>query len=282
MRADAHTMQVSRDGLVFDVDVQGPEDGRPVLLLHGFPQTAQSWRQVVPHLVAVGVRCFAMNQRGYSPGARPASLDAYAMSHLVADALATVDHMSTSVPIDIVGHDWGASVAWHVAAWHPDRVRSITAISVPHLAAYGYGLRHDDEQRRMMTYMTGLRGDANVVRDMLADDQSGLRQLVGDRLPSHDFERYLEVVGSPEGLRGAIAWYQANGREMHALQSTRAPTTFLWGTDDAFISAASARRCEEHVGDDYRYVELEGISHWVPEEASETVAYEIIRRMLSA
>ncbi len=275
-------MHVTRDGLVFDIDVCGPEDGRPALLLHGFPQTARSWDRVVPRLVEVGVRCFAMNQRGYSPGARPANLDAYAMSHLAADALATVEHISPDSPIDLVGHDWGASVAWYVAARHPGRVRSLTAISVPHLAAYGYGLRHDGEQRRMTSYMTDWRTEPELVERLLDDRAAGLRRFVTDRLPSDAFERYLEVLGDPEGLRGALAWYQANGRELHDLEPVRTPTTFMWGADDAYISAGSARRCADYVGVDYRYVELDDVSHWVPEEVPEIVAREIIRRMLSA
>lgn len=275
------TLQVARDALVFDVDVRGPENGRPLLLLHGFPQTAQSWSGVVPLLTDVGVRCFAMTQRGYSAGARPADRDAYAMGHLVRDALAVAERISPDRPLDVVGHDWGASVGWHLAARHSDRVRSLTAISVPHLAAYGHGLRHDNEQRAKTAYMTDLRRDPDVVERLLEHGQAGLRRFVGDRLPEAALERYLLVVGTPEGLRGAMAWYQANGRELHDLEPVQVPTTFLWGTDDDFIAAASARRCDQHVGAAYRYIELDGVSHWVPEEVPDIVARAVVHRLLS-
>lgn len=272
---------VMRGEYAFDVAVSGPEGGRPVLLLHGFPQTCASWDAVTPTLARAGLRCYAMSQRGYSVNARPADTDAYAMHELVADALAVADHLNPDGPVDVVGHDWGASVAWHLASQRREKVRSLTAVSVPHLAAYGHGVRNDPEQQAMIGYMADLRADADVAGRLLADNQAGLREFVGDRLPKAALDRYLEVLGKPEGLRAAIAWYRANGRATHGLPTVAVPTTFIWGTDDVFIARASARKCAEHVSSEYRYVELDGVSHWVPEEAPDVVAFEILRRLLT-
>ena len=136
--------------LTFDVRVDGPEDGRPVLLLHGFPETSASWAAVTPLLTEAGLRTYAVDQLGYSPGARPAEVEAYALPNL---AQVTADLMTAlDVPrADVVGHDWGANVAWALAAWHPDRVRSLTAVSVPHPAAFTAAWRADPEQRRRIT-----------------------------------------------------------------------------------------------------------------------------------
>ena len=120
------------------------DDGRPVLLLHGFPETSASWAAVTPRLTEAGLRTYAVDQLGYSPGARPAEVEAYALTNL---AQVTADLMTAmDVPVaDVVGHDWGANVAWALAAWHPDRVRSLTAVSVPHPTAFTAAWRSDPE-----------------------------------------------------------------------------------------------------------------------------------------
>ena len=117
-----------------------------MLLLHGFPETSLSWAAVTPVLIEAGLRTYAPDQLGYSPGARPAEVEAYAMANL---ARVTADLMTAlALPrADVVGHDWGANVAWTLAAWHPDRVRSLTAVSVPHPGAFTEAWRTDAEQQ---------------------------------------------------------------------------------------------------------------------------------------
>jgi pimeloyl-ACP methyl ester carboxylesterase len=266
---------VAYDGLTFDVRLSGPEDGPLLLLLHGFPQTGAAWRAVVPPLAAHGLRCAVMTQRGYGDAARPAAVEAYAMDRLVADALAVADAVGDGGSFDVAGHDWGASVGWSLAARRPDRVRSLTAASVPHLAAYGQAVRDDAEQRSMVAYIGRLRRDADAADQLLADDARGLRRMVGPRLPADALDRYLGAVGHRAGLDGALAWYRANGPELHRLGPIAVPTTFVWGAHDPFIGAAAARACGAHVTADYRYVELADVGHWIPEEAPATLAAEI-------
>ena len=114
----------------FDVRDEGPLDGAPVVLLHGFPQTSTSWDSVAPLLHAAGLRTLPPDQRGYSPGARPRWRHQYRTSELVADVVALID--AVSAPVHLVGHDWGAVVGWLVAGGHPGLVRSWTAVSVGH------------------------------------------------------------------------------------------------------------------------------------------------------
>src|SRR5258707_2011934 len=142
-------MKVDTRGLTFEVQVAGPERGAPVLLLHGFPQHAGEWDAVVPGLHAAGYRTIAPNQRGYSPDARPAEVKAYRMAECVADALAIVGELVPG-PVDVVGHDWGALVGWYLASGYPDRVRTFTAVSVPHPLAVADALREDPEQRERL------------------------------------------------------------------------------------------------------------------------------------
>ena len=120
--------------LTFDVRDQGPLDGDPVVLLHGFPERAASWDAVAARLHEHGLRTLAPDQRGYSPGARPRFRTSYRLPALVADVEALIDEIGR--PVHLAGHDWGATVAWGLAARRPDLVRSLTAVSVPHPAAF--------------------------------------------------------------------------------------------------------------------------------------------------
>ena len=120
-------------GLGFEVAVGGPAGGPAVLLLHGFPENSRMWDGVVPFLHGAGLRTVAPDQRGYSPGARPAEVTGYAIGEIVGDALGLLDALDLPAA-HVLGHDWGAVVGWHLAAKHPDRVRTFTAVSVPHPA----------------------------------------------------------------------------------------------------------------------------------------------------
>src|SRR5262245_19601155 len=126
-----------RDGLVFDVHDRGPLEGDLVVLLHGFPQSARCWDVLAPLLNAAGYRTLALDQRGYSARARPRGRLAYRLPELTGDVLALI---AAAGPGDrkahLVGHDWGAAVAWTLAATRPDAIATLTALSVPHPAAF--------------------------------------------------------------------------------------------------------------------------------------------------
>ncbi len=127
-------LRYRNDGLVFDVRDTGPLDGDPVVLLHGFPERAATWRKVEPLLHAHGLRTYAPDQRGYSPGARPRRRRDYRIQRLVGDVVALAEAIGR--PVHLVGHDWGAAVGWYVAQQRPDLVRTWTAVSVPHPMAF--------------------------------------------------------------------------------------------------------------------------------------------------
>src|SRR3954447_13426326 len=182
--------------LTFDVRVDGPDDGRPVLLLHGFPETSASWAKVTPLLAEAGLRTYAPDQLGYSPGARPAEVDAYALTNLVqvtADLMTALD-----VPVaDVVGHDWGANVAWGLAGWHPDRVRTLTAVSAPHPTAYTLAFRADREQRERSAYITLFRQTGRAEEVLLADDARRLRRLLdAPGVPAEAVDVYVEHLSA--------------------------------------------------------------------------------------
>src|SRR5699024_5511668 len=136
---DTSEITFARGPLRFRAVVAGPDDGEPVVLLHGFPQRVSSWDAVAPLLHEAGCRTIALDQRGYCATARPRGRRAYRLSELVGDVLALLDTLAAeggSGTAHVVGHDWGAVVAWALAAAHPERVRTLVPVSVPPPAAF--------------------------------------------------------------------------------------------------------------------------------------------------
>jgi pimeloyl-ACP methyl ester carboxylesterase len=269
---------VEVEGLTFDVGFAGPADGTPVVLLHGFPQTSDSWLSVAPRLAEAGLRVIAPDQRGYSPGARPADVEAYAVPVLVDDVTGLLDTLGYDTA-HVVGHDWGAAVAWALAASRPERVESLVALSVPHLAAYGWALVHDEDQQQRAAYIKLMRAPGKAEEVLLEDDARRLRAMYGATVPPERIDAYVAVLGEPGALTAALNWYRAMGRDLDATPSVVVPTTYVWGDADQALGAAGARRCGEHVDAEYRFVPVPGASHWLPEEVPDLVADEIVARV---
>jgi pimeloyl-ACP methyl ester carboxylesterase len=193
-------VQISLGPLVFDVTVSGPEDAPAVLLLHGFPQTSHCWRRLLPYLQ--GRRLVLPEQRGYSPGARPPDVEDYRLPRMVEDALGILDALGIE-QADVVGHDFGAAVTWQLAARHPARVRTATALSVPHPLAMIGALRADPDQRSRSGYM---RTFAQPGYDelLLADDAALLRAFFTEAV---DVEPILAAARQPGALASWLKWY---------------------------------------------------------------------------
>jgi pimeloyl-ACP methyl ester carboxylesterase len=275
--------QVDVGDLTFDVRVDGPDDGRPVLLLHGFPETSASWAKVTPLLAEAGLRTYAPDQLGYSPGARPAEVDSYALTNLTQ---VTADLMTAlEIPrADVVGHDWGAQVAWGLAAWHPDRVRSLTAVSVPHPAAFTAAFRADPEQKERSAYIRLFWQPGKAEEVLLEDNGRRLRRMLGPvettGIPAEAVEEYVAVLSAPGALTAALNWYRAMSSATR-VDPVEVPTTYVWSDGDAAIGRTAAEACTDHVTGDYRFVELPGITHWIPEQAPEALATAILDRIAS-
>jgi pimeloyl-ACP methyl ester carboxylesterase len=252
-----------------------------VLLLHGFPENARMWDGVAGWLRSAGLRTIAPDQRGYSPGARPEEVDAYRMPALVGDVLGLLDAFGLPA-VDLVGHDWGAVVGWHLAAWHPDRIRTLTAISVPHPAAQAWALEHDPAQRERSAYV-GLFRKAGKAEDLLlADGGRRLRQMFAP-LPEEAVDEFVAPMLAPGALTGALNWYRAIRRgEWDSLGPVQVPTTYVWGSADIAVGRPAAHRCAHHVAGPYRFVDLHGVSHWAPEQEPDRIAAEVLDRIGTA
>jgi pimeloyl-ACP methyl ester carboxylesterase len=276
-------MQVDVGDLTFDVRVDGPADGPPIVLLHGFPETSLSWAGVMPMLATAGLRVYAPDQLGYSPGARPDEVEAYSLPNL---AQVTADLMTAlDLPrAHVVGHDWGANVAWALAAWHPDRVQTLTAVSVPHPAAYTAAFRADPEQKERSAYIRLFWQAGKAEEVLLADEARRLRRMLGTEaetgVPKEAVDEYVAVLSAPGALTAALNWYRAMSSGTK-VDRVGVPTTYVWSDGDVAIGRTAAEACGEFVTGDYRFVELRGVTHWIPEQAPGRLATAILARITS-
>lgn len=269
-----------RGRLVFDVTDAGPEDGEPVVLLHGFPANRSSWDAVVPQLTDVGLRCVVPDQRGYSPRARPTGRRAYRRDWLVDDVLALIDRIGG--PVHLVGHDWGGLVAWRLAQREPDRLRSLTVLSTPHPSAFGAAFLRSDQALR--SFYMGLFQVPWLPERVLAGERLDAA-LVGMGLPVPIARRYAAVLGTPAALRAALDWYRAvplpDPDSVGAVDPVvHVPTTYVWGSGDEALGRWAAERTAAFVDGPYRFVEV-AAEHWLPETEPGVVADAVVDRVRS-
>ncbi|GAA3517004.1 alpha/beta hydrolase [Aeromicrobium panaciterrae] len=262
----------------YDVRFAGPDGGTPVMLLHGFPETSLSWSAVAPLLADAGLRVIAPDQRGYSPGARLPEVSDYATEVLADDAIALADALEIR-SFHLVGHDWGAAVAWVAAAKHADRLHSLTAVSVPHLAAYGAALMNDPDQQQRAAYIGLLRQEGKAEHLLLEDGGERLKAMYGDAVPAEQAAAYIAHLSEPGALTAALNWYRAMTADLSSLPAVTVPTTYVWSDQDIAIGRVPAEQCHEFVDADYRFVELGGVTHWIPEQAPGALAKAIIDRV---
>ncbi|MFE3652788.1 alpha/beta fold hydrolase, partial [Streptomyces sp. NPDC059152] len=168
-------LRIAAGPYTFDALAGGPADGEVVLLLHGWPEFADCWHAVLPALGAAGYRAVAVDQRGYSPDARPPRIADYAVPELVADALAFADAQGAD-RFHVVAHDWGGMVAWALAGAHPERLASLTVLATPHPEALNRAAAGDPEQHHRLDYVRFFRRpDGAAESALLADDAARLR-----------------------------------------------------------------------------------------------------------
>lgn len=268
--------------LTFSVITAGPDDGELVVLLHGFPQVGSCWRHQVPVLADAGYRVLAPDQRGYSPGARPDGVAAYHSTELTADVLGMADALGVE-RFHVVGHDWGASITWQLAARHGDRLRTATTLSVPHPLAYSAALasEHTDQQQRS-SYFPLLREEGSE-HGLLAEDAAGLRMVyAASGLSEEESAPYLAALSTPEALGAALNWYRAAGGHLVAdLGPVTVPMLHVWSTEDAALGREGAEATGEHVEGPYRFEILEGVDHWIPEHAPERLNQLLLEHLPS-
>ena len=201
--------EVRCNGLTFPVLTWGAEGGRPLLLLHGFPQEPSTWAPIATALAQDGFHAVAPVQRGYAASARPQGAAGYTFRQFVEDAIGIADALGLKT-FDVAGFGVGAAQAWMLTAYYPARIRSLTAFRYPHPAAFARGMESDPEQKEKWFRVQQELGAENLdekATAMLANDAAGLRRfLAASGLPQPFLDRYVLRLKEPGALVGALSW----------------------------------------------------------------------------
>jgi pimeloyl-ACP methyl ester carboxylesterase len=271
MTASQHMLKAN--GLRFRAMVDGPPDGEMFLLLHGFPEGAESWSTQVAALAEAGFLAVAPDLRGYGLSDAPQGVESYAIDHLAEDVRSMITAFGRQ-DAHVAGHDWGAFVAWFFAGRHPEMTKTLTALSVPHPAALAAASRDDEDQQARSRYV-GLFLQPEKAERVLAED--GYKRLrfmftIGpnlDAVPASVIDHFTRSLSRPGRLTAALNYYRANlgrGRSWEDVTEVgpiTMPTTLLWGDQDPALGRTAVEATGKHVKGPYRLEVLEGAGHWL-------------------
>jgi epoxide hydrolase 4 len=252
--------------------------GPLVVLLHGFPEFWWSWRWQIPALVEAGYRVIAPDQRGYASSEKPVGWRQYRIELLAADVAALIREAGEERAF-VVGHDWGAAVAWMVATLHPEVVERLAILNVPHPDTMQRTLMRSPKQLLHSWYMFFFQIPWLPERLLGRGGRDALARAYGDAregaFTDADLDRYVEALKGAEGFRGPINWYRAAlrtpiGRARRLYRPIPAEVLVIWGEQDRFLMASMAQPSAELVPH-VRVERLPDASHWVQHDEPERV-----------
>ena len=277
---------VQANDLRFRTLVDGPARGELAILLHGFPEGAESWSKQVDALAQAGALAVAPDMRGYGLSDAPGAAEDYAIGHLVEDVAGIIKAFGRD-SAHVAGHDWGAIVAWFFADRHPEMTSSLTVLSVGHPAAMVEAAQDADQKAR--SQYVGLflmEGKAEAV--LAEDDYRRLRAMysVGphpDAVPSGVVDHFVDLLSRPGRLTAGLNYYRANlsrGGGWSALArdiKVSAPTVLMWGDQDPALGRLQAEGTARHMTGDYRLEILDGAGHWLQFERPDEVSSRLVQ-----
>jgi pimeloyl-ACP methyl ester carboxylesterase len=252
--------------------------GPPVLLLHGFPEFWYSWRHQLPALAAAGFHALAPDLPGYNLSSKPPGVGSYRVEALVEDLVGLLRSTGHDRAV-VVGHDWGGVLAWHMAAFHPERVERLVVLNAPHPAAYRRELGSADQRNRswyVFFFQLPLLPELFLRRGNFSALDRLLRgTLRPDAFTEADVALYKQALRRPGALTAALNYYRAAlrrgwRRDPRLEQPLRVPTLVVWGERDAFLSPRLLDGLEKWAPG-VRIERLAGVSHWVQNDAPEQV-----------
>ncbi len=262
-------------------------EGPLVVLLHGFPEFWYSWRHQIPALAQAGFRVVAPDMRGYDLSDKPQGWRAYDSS-LLADDIAGLIRSFGEKDAYVVGHDWGAAVAYAVAMDHPEVVRRLAILNVPHPTRMLEGFRTLKQLRKswyMFFFQIPKLPEYLIARDDFSFAKRSLRSDSKEAFSDEDLERYAEAWSQPGALTGMINYYRAAlrrspGKALAQMKPIAAQTMVIWGMRDRHLGSELAEPAPEWVPD-VRMERIPEATHWVQHDAPERVS-ELLVEFLGA
>ena len=273
---------IATNGIKLHVVEAGPKSGVPVVLLHGFPEFWYGWRNQIPALVAAGCRVIVPDQRGYNLSDKPKGVKSYSVFTLVKDIIGLIDALGYE-KVNLVGHDWGAVVAWALAILHPERLHRLSIMNVPHPAVMKRFLQRDLEQIRRSWYVFFFQLPWLPESGMRQDNWRGAqRALRGsgkvDTFTTDDVVKYKEAWSRPGAMTAMINWYRAIMRYQPPMPKdlrVKVRTLMMWGMKDFALSHRMARPSMDYV-DEGNLIFFPEATHWVHLDAAEEVNHYLV------
>ncbi|GAA4281048.1 alpha/beta fold hydrolase [Gaetbulibacter aestuarii] len=260
------TITIELGGLTFDCLAAGNEKDPLILFLHGFPETAFMWKNLIEDFSKKGFYGVAPNQRGYSKGACPNGKKNYRLNLLVEDIIG-ISKALNKHKFHLVGHDWGAVVGWKVTHDHPDKVLSWSALSVPHIQAFGNAMMTNPEQKKMSQYVKNFQIPFLPEMRIMKKDLALFKRL-WKYSSEEEVADYLSVFRNRKQLTAALNYYRANYRmlkqaaKQQILGPIKVPTLFIWGNKDIAIGRAGVEASHKFMKGPYEFLELDA-GHWL-------------------
>jgi len=259
-------VRVDGDGGVgIEVYVDGPEDGPPVLLMHGWPDTHRLWRHQVKALNDAGFRTIAPDLRGFGASDKPTDVEAYRVQHTVVDMVAVLDALGVD-RTHLIAHDWGAAAAWGIASFLPDRIDKFVTLSVGHPVAF----RTAGIEQRMRSWYMLLFQFEGIAEQWLAENPF---MLTGH--PDH--EDVSKRLAEPGALTASLGWYRANAHprslvgDPPRLPPVTRPVLGIWSDGDPALTERQMVTSKDQVEGSWRYEKIEGAGHWMQLDAPDKV-----------
>ena len=243
-------------------------EGWPVVLLHGFPDRAELWRDVSAQLQAGGLRTLAVDLPGFGESPVPSDRAECRVENVAVQVLDALDALGISERVDLVGHDWGAVLGWVLCLRHPERVRRFVALSVGHPRAY---INAGVEQKRKGSYMLTWQIPRLAEHALSENDFRRLRAFVRGH---PDIEQVVADLRRPGRLTAGLNWYRANylRNVFTRWPKGTTPTLGVWSSEDPYLTEDQMLNSRSYVVGDWHYERLAGVGHWIPLEAPEVTA----------
>jgi epoxide hydrolase 4 len=279
---------VETNGIKLHVVQAGPQSGIPVVLLHGFPEFWYGWRRQIPALVAAGCRVIVPDQRGYNLSDKPQGAKHYDVFTLVDDIIGLIDALEYE-KVNLVGHDWGAVVAWTLAIKYPQRLHKLGILNVPHPAVMKRFLTRDLEQLRRSWYVFFFQLPWLPEAGMRAENWRGAeRALRGSgkvhTFTNEDIAKYKEAWSQPGAMTSMLNWYRAGVRHQPRMPQdvrVKVRTLMMWGMKDFALSHRMARPSMDYV-DEGNLILFPEATHWVQHDAADEVNHYLVDFLLDS
>lgn len=283
LNISAQNMEIQKvviGDLTFECRVQGNPKGKPLILLHGWPETSHMWIDYMDKFSKEGYYCVAPNLRGFSLSACPKGKKNYDVELIVKDIIDLADHFGFD-KFHLLAHDWGGLIGWILVQMHSDRIKSWSVLSVPPLGAFAYAYNNDKEQHKKSSYIRQFQ--LALLPEMVLRGKKFklLKAVWGEHSTEEQVAHYVETFSQKKVLTASLNYYRANFKYFKNSKIAKkfdkkvtAPTLYIWGKNDDALGRTAAEKTKDYVSGEFQFVELDA-AHWLVQEKSEEV-YKLV------